>query len=119
MIILALLLAFTAGIIIGKSGKFHFYINGELYTEVASDKFALYVPELHGFGVDIYGVDYTEGVLSPVYRPALKWLYNDRVAGVIISTGDFHEVLIMIAPEFPFLKIKHVRDTSIARSINE
>ena len=119
MIILAILFAFVAGILLGKSGRFHFYVNGELYTEVESDKFMLYVPELHGFAVDLYGVDYTEGILSPVYRPTLKWLYKDNIAGVIISTGNFHELLIMVALEFPFIKFKHVRDTSIARSINE
>jgi hypothetical protein len=119
MIILAVVLAFIAGFMFGKCGKFYFYVGGELYTEIGSDKFILYTPELHGIGADLYGIDYTDGVLSPVYRPVLKWLYKDKIAGVIISTGDFHELLIMVSTEFPFLKIKHIRDTSIARSPNE
>jgi len=119
MIIIALLLAFVAGILIGKGGKFYFYVNEELFEENGSDKFILYIPELHGLGVSIHGVDYTDGELSPVYRPTVKWVFQDGVAGLDISTGDFTELLILVAPKFPFIKFRHVRDTSAARSINE
>ena len=118
MILIALLLTFIAGILVGKGGKFYFYVDGELFDTYGRDRFIFHAPYT-GIGLNLHGVDYTDGELSAVYRPSVKWVHQDGISAVDISTGDFQELLILVAPKFPFVKIKYLYDTSVARSIDE
>lgn len=118
-IITALILVFIAGFLTGKSGRLYFYVNGELHTRIGEERYTLWVKELGIFGAELFGVDYTDGVLSPVYRPTVRFIRSETIWLVGLRIGDFSEVSLLLSTRHPFIRVKYEREVHYARSIDE
>lgn len=111
-------LIFLLGYLLGKSGKFYFYIDGKPHSLKGSDRYMLYLPNINGLGVDLFGIDYTDGTLMPVYRPTIRFIKQDGFRVVGIRTGDFHEIVVLMSYRFPFIKVRY-ESVLHARSYDE
>ena len=118
-IIIALALVFIAGFLIGKSGKFYSYVDSKLYDAAGMDKYNLWVKGTGAVGVELFGIDYTQGVLTPVYRPAARFISHDGIVSGGFRIGDFSELNILVSYRFPFIKWIYVKNINDARSLNE
>ena len=118
-IIIALVLVFIAGFLTGKSGRFYIYVNGELYTKDGAERYTLWVKELGALGAELFGVNYTNGVLTPVYRPTIRVIHNNNIWLVGVRIGDFSEIGLLISSRWPFIQIKYEDNVHNVRSIDE
>ena len=118
-IIIALALVFIAGFLVGKSGKFYSYVDNKLYNTTGMDKYNLWMKGTGAIGVELFGIDYTQGVLTPVYRPAVRFVLNNGIVSGGFRIGDFGELNILVSYRFPFIKWIYVKDIGEARSFDE
>lgn len=119
-IVIALVLSFAAGFFTGKGGRLYVYLDSELHRDNALDKYHLWLGELGALGVELFGIDYTDGVLSPVYRPTVRFIRDGRVLLIGLRVGDFDEANVLLSPRWPFIKPRYERNIhSRARSLDE
>jgi hypothetical protein len=116
--IIAPVLMFIAGYLLGKNGRFYLYQDGALHSNRGAERFTLYKKGV-GYFVDLFGVDVTGSVLMPVYRPVFNIMRKDGILALVVQTGDFSEVTVMVSYRFPFLKIHSESDISEARNFDE
>ena len=118
-LITALILAFIAGFLTGKAGRFYFYVDGKLHTKDGAERYTVWVKELGSLGAELFGVDYTNGVLTPVYRPTIRFIHKNKVWLVGIRIGDFSEVSLLMSSRWPFIQTRYENHIHDVRSINE
>jgi hypothetical protein len=111
------ILIFLIGYIIGRSRKFYLYSNGKLFQQAATgvDTFQIYSPKTQGFMVDLFGMDYNEGVVTPIYRPLFRFIRGKNRLIFGFRIGDFHECAVWASSLFPFLGAgyKNLRDEEL------
>jgi hypothetical protein len=110
---------FLLGYIMGKRGTFYFYEDSQLYSQEGWEQYSVYDSKLKAFGVGLLGMDLTNGRISPVYRPTVRFLRSKGIIYIGAKLGDFREMGLMLAPEFPFIKIVHDDAMFRARSFDE
>lgn len=118
-LIAALVLVFIAGFFTGKAGRFYFYVDGKLYAETGAERYTLWVKELGALGAELFGVNYTDGVLTPVYRPTIRFIHNNRVWLVGVRVGDFSEASLLMSSRWPFIQVRYEQNVHDARSVDE
>ncbi len=118
-IIAALILVFIAGFLVGRGGRLYFYLNGKLHGTIGADRYIIWDKSLGSLGIELFGVDYTDGVLGPVYRPTMRTIRSEHVRLIGLRVGDFSEVSLLMSPRWPFVQFRYQKDVHDIRSIDE
>lgn len=118
-LIAALILVFIAGFLVGRGGRLYFYLNGELRGNIGADRYIIWDRGVGSFGVELFGVDYTDGVLAPVYRPTIRAIRSKHVRLIGLRIGDFSEVSMLMSSRWPLIQFRYQKDVHDTRSIDE
>ena len=118
-LIAALILVFIAGFLVGRGGRLYFYLNGELHGKIGADRYAIWDKATGALGVELFGVDYTEGVLAPVYRPTIRSIRSEHVRLIGLRVGDFSEMSMLMSSRWPFIQFRYQKDVHDTRSVDE
>jgi hypothetical protein len=93
---------FVIGYILGRWRKFYVFRDGVRIPE-SLETFQFYVPKTKGVFVDLFGLDYNEGVVRPIYRPAIRFLSQPGMKIVGFRISDFREGAVWVQSTFPFV----------------